>query len=196
MTPHWSDEQQQMLRTALDAGAVVAFVCSDAWGGGANGGGTAMRCADGARHHVDGPLVICTKHALHGTMAPHRWRGARVWIAVFGSVVQRQEDKIASLQRTIVGEIRPEEAIEPGVALRLGARALEKARGADLGGADLGGAYCPCPPPAISESGWEPDARDVLRRRSSTSVVKKKAQPKATKRPTRKADMMERAAAR
>jgi uncharacterized protein YjbI with pentapeptide repeats len=86
---------------------------------------------------IAGPLEICSPRALHGTFEPHRWRGERVWLAGFVGDVQRQEDKLGSLHREIVGEIFPETALSHSVGARIG---LKNLRGADLQRANLYGA--------------------------------------------------------
>src|SRR3990167_9226911 len=64
-----------MLDTAIDkAGAILAYWLSNADGTPANGGsGTKARV--GLVEEISGPLKICTKNALHGTLKPPKWSG-------------------------------------------------------------------------------------------------------------------------
>ena len=133
--PSWTDAQRAQLAAALDAGEAVAYVCTDAWGGPANGGG-GTRCEVGAVQTLGaGRTELCGRGALHGTMHPHRWAGARVWVAIFRDDVQRESDKLGARTRVIVGELLPADVIDASAAARMGLA------GADLAGANLAGAY-------------------------------------------------------
>src|SRR3990167_1024973 len=87
---------------AIDkAGAILAYWLSNADGTPANGGsGTKARV--GLVEEISGPLKICTKNALHGTLKPPKWSGERVWIVALYPPFQFQEDKIASLRREFI----------------------------------------------------------------------------------------------
>src|SRR3990167_3161333 len=77
---------------AIDkAGAILAYWLSNADGTPANGGsGTKARV--GLVEEISGPLKICTKNALHGTLKPPKWSGERVWIVALYPPFQFQED--------------------------------------------------------------------------------------------------------
>jgi len=54
---------------------------------------------------VEGPLLICSNRALHGSIEPWRWKGDRLFVvALYGRVV-KQGDKLGALKREIVAEI-------------------------------------------------------------------------------------------
>jgi len=67
-------------------------------------GGSGDPVAPGLTQEIPGPLRICTKNALHGTTSPGQWKGERWWVVALHEPVVRQDDKIASLKRTIVCE--------------------------------------------------------------------------------------------
>jgi hypothetical protein len=54
---------------------------------------------------IEGPLEICTKRALHGTLDPRKWKGVRWWIVALHEPVQRAEDKVGSLKRTFIADL-------------------------------------------------------------------------------------------
>jgi hypothetical protein len=57
---------------------------------------------------VDGPLVLCTAHALHGTLNPAKWKGERLWVVALHEPVEYSESdggKYGSLKRTILMEV-------------------------------------------------------------------------------------------
>ena len=131
---HWTDTQRTRLRACIEAGDTIAYWCSDAFGRPSNGGNiTIERAAPGVVHTAPG-AELCAPGTLHATEQPHRWAGLRVWIVACRGVIGRQHDKLGCREREILGEILPEEAIEPSVAIRVGA-------GADLAGANLARAY-------------------------------------------------------
>jgi hypothetical protein len=67
----------------------------------ANGGvGTVAKV--GFVEEIAGPLEICTRNALHGTLCPQNWKGPNWWIVQLHEPVVEQEDKLASLKRTFV----------------------------------------------------------------------------------------------
>ena len=136
--PHWTTIQRDRLRACIEAGDTIAYWCSDAFGRPSNGGNiTIERAAPGVVHTAPG-AELCAPGTLHATEQPHRWAGLRVWIVACRGVIGRQHDKLGCREREILGEILPEEAIEPSVAIRVGARA--DLAGADLAGANLAGA--------------------------------------------------------
>ena len=99
----WHAEQQERFAALQIAGATIAFWRSDEDGRACNGGrGNPVK--PGLVETVKGPLKICTRNALHGTLIPPKWKGARWWIVALIGEVQWQEDKCASLQREIIGE--------------------------------------------------------------------------------------------
>jgi len=140
----WTPRQKNHLRRLMRSGAEIAYVVTDRHGRPANGGPSnrEWQVRAGLVQKIDGPLKICTKNALHGTLQPHRWKGERVWLAGFVGELQREEDKIGCLHREIIGEIYPECALSESVGIRIGRR--DHLSGADLSGADLSGAYLSC----------------------------------------------------
>lgn len=54
---------------------------------------------------IDGPLKICTKNALHGTLLPTQWKGERWWIVALYHPVEIQDDKIGSLKREFLADL-------------------------------------------------------------------------------------------
>ena len=164
----WTQAQISRSLELEAAGATLAFYCSDQHGRPVNGGSQNPKwtCFPGAVHQIDGPLALCTDHALHATFQPHRWLGSRVWVVAMIGDMQR-EDKIGALHREVIGEILPEDCIDPSIGVRIGIRNLSGSvlRGSDLSGSvlrgsDLSGAYRPIDPPC----GWRIAANDTLER--------------------------------
>jgi hypothetical protein len=58
---------------------------------------------------IDGPLEICTRHALHATYIPSKWKGDRVWLVALKGQVVEHEDKLGALEREIIADITPKE---------------------------------------------------------------------------------------
>ena len=85
--------------------SVTAFWWSTRDGGPANGGRSHTKAAVGVTEEVSGPLEICAR-GLHGTTNPSKWKGERLWLVALHKPVQKQEDKIVSLKRTILCEVR------------------------------------------------------------------------------------------
>ena len=83
----------------------VAFWRSDSRGQSANGGRMTETGRPGLVQEVEGPLKICSPHALHGSLAPGEWKGERWWIVALHHPVQREGNKIGSLKRTIIEEL-------------------------------------------------------------------------------------------
>jgi hypothetical protein len=84
--------------------AEIAFWRSNNDGTPANGG-SGKGAVVGATETISGPLKICTSKGLHGTLNPKRWKGKRWWIVALHHPVQKDDDKIASLKRTILADL-------------------------------------------------------------------------------------------
>lgn len=82
----------------------IAFWRSDATGKPANGGNSTMATV-GLTEEINGPLKLCTKNALHGTLAPEKWKGERCWIVALHEPVQKIDDKAGSLKRTFLADL-------------------------------------------------------------------------------------------
>jgi hypothetical protein len=54
---------------------------------------------------IAGPLEVCTPKALHGTLAPWKWKGERCFVVALIGEVQEQEDKLGALKREILAEV-------------------------------------------------------------------------------------------
>jgi hypothetical protein len=65
-------------------------------------GGTKTIAREGLTEKISGPLKICTKNALHGTLNPSNWKGSNYWIVALHHPIQKQNDKLASLKRTFI----------------------------------------------------------------------------------------------
>ena len=89
---------------AVTKGATLAY-----WRSGADGrpcnGGSGDPVKPGDVQEIEGPLEICTKHALHGTLNPENWNGERLWVVALYPPVQSDGDKLGSLKREILCEI-------------------------------------------------------------------------------------------
>ena len=83
----------------------VAIWRSDQDGYSANGGTKTQPARPGLVQEVQGPLKACSSRALHGSLNPAQWKGDRWWIVALHEPVVRQNDKIASLKRTIICEL-------------------------------------------------------------------------------------------
>ena len=84
----------------------MAFWRSHKDGTPANGGKGPPRKL-GQVEEIQGPLEICTKNALHGTLEPKNWKGERWWVVGLHEPVQRDGDKIGSLKREIIADLGP-----------------------------------------------------------------------------------------
>jgi hypothetical protein len=62
----------------------------------------------GTVEKISGPLKICTKYALHGTLIPPNWSGARLWVVALIGETVGDELKYGALEREIIGEVIPE----------------------------------------------------------------------------------------
>ena len=70
----------------------------------ANGGSKTVASV-GLVEKINGPLSICTSNALHGTLNLKKWKGEHYWIVALKNPVQKQEDKMASLERVFVKDM-------------------------------------------------------------------------------------------
>ena len=101
------DEKEAYLKVILESyrlKGVLAFWRSDKDGKPSNGGTGEPRTV-GMLEEIEGPLKICTKNALHGTLDPSKWKGERWWLVRLFEPVQRQGDKIGSLKREIIADL-------------------------------------------------------------------------------------------
>ena len=86
--------------------AFLAFWKSDKAGMPCNGGSAATPASVGKVEEISGPLEICTARGLHATLDPDKHKGERIWLVALYGEVQRSEDKVASLKREILAEIK------------------------------------------------------------------------------------------
>lgn len=92
-------------RRLRESGAVLAYWRSDSEGKPCNSGTGGPRRV-GMIEELKGPLVPCTKGALHATMQPEKFGGERLWaVALYPPVERVDEEKLASLKREILAEI-------------------------------------------------------------------------------------------
>jgi hypothetical protein len=90
---------------ALQAkGVKLAYWRSTANGQPANQGVKIDAAAPGVIHKVSGPLKICTSRALHATLIPPKWKGEKWWIVALHGEVVGDDEKMACLEREIIGE--------------------------------------------------------------------------------------------
>jgi hypothetical protein len=95
-------ERSERLR---EQGAVLAFWRSAKDGTPSNGGDGPARVI-GMIEEKPGPLRPCQPGALHATMAPHKWKGERLWIvALYPPLEKVDDDKYAALKREILAEV-------------------------------------------------------------------------------------------
>src|SRR5690348_9034405 len=92
------------LNSYQKGGCVMAFWRSNEDGSPSNGGTGGPRKL-GQVETITGPLTLCTKNALHGTLEPKNWKGDRWWIVALYEPVQSEGDKIGSLKREIVADL-------------------------------------------------------------------------------------------
>ena len=100
---YWMRTLPRFAPAAEKAGAILAYWRSHADGTPANGGG-GTKARVGLVEEISGPLAICTKNALHGTLDPPKWRGDRLWIIALYPPWQFQGDKVASLKREFIAD--------------------------------------------------------------------------------------------
>ena len=90
---------------AEKAGAALAFWRSRPDGRPANGGtGEARKAGD--VEEIAGPLELCSRNALHGTLQPRKWRGEKLWAVALYPPYEQEDDKIGSLKREILCEMK------------------------------------------------------------------------------------------
>ena len=87
-------------------GAVICYWRSGEHGEPVNGGSGTM-ARPGLVEEIKGPLKICTRHALHGTLDPTKHKGERIWLVALIGETQVQDDKIGALKREIICELIP-----------------------------------------------------------------------------------------
>jgi len=85
-------------------GIKLAYWRSTDAGQPANNGATIAQAAPGVVHKVAGPLEICTSRALHATLVPPKWKGERWWIVALHGEIVGDDEKMAALEREIIGE--------------------------------------------------------------------------------------------
>lgn len=104
-------------RKARRNGAVVALWLSDLNGLPMNIGKKfgVLPAKPGDVHRADGPLRLCEAGTLHATFRPDKWLGSRLWVVALYGPVAISEDKLGSLRREIIAEIKwGGGVIEPG----------------------------------------------------------------------------------
>ena len=103
---NWPASQRQRYEELVATpDTTLAFWKSTTDGYSANGGDRTVAAVPGAVEEIAGPLRICTRNALHATMAPNNWKGERLWVVALFGEVQVQEDKFGALKREIIGEV-------------------------------------------------------------------------------------------
>jgi hypothetical protein len=101
----WSMEQRERYTFLQKSDCFLAFWKSDRDGRPTNGG-SGDPVVPGTIEKIDGPLKICTRNALHATLAPNKWKGERLWVVALHGEVQFGKDKIGALTREIIGEVK------------------------------------------------------------------------------------------
>jgi hypothetical protein len=96
---------EALLKPYQQPGLTVAFWRSNEDGTPANGGTHDTKGVVGKTEEVAGPLTICSSRALHGTMNPCKWKGARWWVVALHPPVLTSEDKVGSLKRTFLADL-------------------------------------------------------------------------------------------
>lgn len=100
--------EKLLFQEARERGARIAYWRSDRNGLPCNGGdpgGIGGAAYVGERRVCRGPLVACTKQALHATMRPPRWNGSRLWLVALYGEVAGDAEKFAALERHIIAEV-------------------------------------------------------------------------------------------
>ena len=100
----WSDAQRARLKTLTDSGAKICFWLSSKNATACNGGHNEPVRPGTVECVQEGPLSICSKNALHGTLIPPKWEGERWWIVALIGEVQGDDEKYGALVREIIGE--------------------------------------------------------------------------------------------
>ena len=99
----WGREQRERLTALKKAGAKICYWRSTQDAKPANGGsGAPVKAGDVQK--IAGPLEVCTKRALHGTMIPPKWKGERWWVVALIGEIQGDDEKYGALEREIIGE--------------------------------------------------------------------------------------------
>lgn len=105
---HFAEAQKERYNQLKnDDGVRLAYWRSDKEGLPCNGG---IRDAAIAAlrmtqiEEIEGPLVLCTKAALHATLRPPLFNGSRLWIVALHGEVIGDDEKFGALRREIVGE--------------------------------------------------------------------------------------------
>ncbi len=92
-------------RPRPEAGESIGFWWSDNDGKPCNGG-SSPPVVVGDVQQVDGPLELCSHHALHATVDPTQWTGKRLWLVALHGRVESRGDKMGALKREIVCEVQ------------------------------------------------------------------------------------------
>jgi hypothetical protein len=95
---------QAVLAQYRQPNTTICFWRSNKDGTPANGG-EGTKAVVGLVEEIKGPLKLCTRNALHGTLNPKRWRGERWWVVALHEPVQEDEDKFGSLKRTFIADL-------------------------------------------------------------------------------------------
>lgn len=90
----------------VNAGCRLAIWKAKADGSPANGGSGGPRKV-GDIEEIPGPLRLCGKGALHATLNPGKWEGSRWFIVAMYPPIVQEDDKLGSLKREILTEIKP-----------------------------------------------------------------------------------------
>lgn len=91
---------------APNAEGVVALWKSNASGSPCNGGyGPPVHA--GLMERSTGPLTLCVRGNLHASFRPEKWSGSRLWTVALHGPVQTDGEKLCSLTREIIAEIKP-----------------------------------------------------------------------------------------
>jgi len=102
----WSSALQARFRKLCKrSDCFLALWKSDKYGLPSNGGASDHKAQAGMIQEIPGPLQICTRNALHATLAPKKWKGERMWVVALFGEIQHQDDKCAALKREIIGEV-------------------------------------------------------------------------------------------
>ena len=101
----WSSANRDRLAAAIKAGATIAYWRSDKNGRACHGGRNDP-VQPGTVETAPGPLKLCHRGTLHATRNPHQWSGDRLWVVALYGEIAEQPDKIGSLKREIIGEVK------------------------------------------------------------------------------------------
>jgi len=95
--------QKRRLAELQRTKAKIVYWRSDADGRPSNGG-RADPVKAGDIQKESGPLNLCNKGTLHGTLLPSKWKGERWWIVALKGEVVGDDEKYGALEREIIGE--------------------------------------------------------------------------------------------